>query len=70
MVTSGMKRLAIGSAPRTAPCAEQIKEAERRIVQEALEQAGWNVSQAATALGLERSHLHKKMKALGLERPE
>jgi two-component system nitrogen regulation response regulator NtrX len=62
--------LAAGSSTPSAPYAEQIKEAERRIVQEALEHAGWNVSQAAAALGLERSHLHKKMKALGLERPE
>jgi transcriptional regulator with GAF, ATPase, and Fis domain len=48
-----MKRLAVGPTPRTPSRAEQIKDAERRIVQEALEKAGWNVSQAAAALGLE-----------------
>jgi two-component system nitrogen regulation response regulator NtrX len=34
----------------------------------ALEQTGWNVSGAARALGMERTNLHKRMKALGLAR--
>ena len=28
----------------------------------------WNISRAADSLGLERTHLHKKMRALGIRR--
>lgn len=42
--------------------------AERETLLKALEDAGWNVSQAARALGLERTNLHKRMKALELSR--
>jgi two-component system nitrogen regulation response regulator NtrX len=41
---------------------------ERRLIQRALERHGWNVTRAAGELGLERTALHKKIKALGLER--
>jgi two-component system nitrogen regulation response regulator NtrX len=44
-------------------------EAERALVQGALERAGWNVSAAARALGVERTHLHKRLRALGLSKP-
>lgn len=50
--------------------AEAMEEAEREAVRTALSASGWNVSKAAELLKLERSHLHKKIKALGLERPE
>ncbi|MGH9671956.1 MAG: sigma-54-dependent transcriptional regulator [Bryobacteraceae bacterium] len=42
--------------------------AERDLLRRALEEAGWNVSRAARALGLERTNLHKRMRALGLAR--
>jgi two-component system nitrogen regulation response regulator NtrX len=42
--------------------------AERELLQRALEEAGWNVSAAARALGIERTHLHKRIRALGLAR--
>jgi two-component system nitrogen regulation response regulator NtrX len=42
--------------------------AEREVIRQALEQAGWNVSAAARALGIERTRLHKRIKTLGLER--
>ncbi len=47
---------------------ELVEEAEREIVLAALEQHQDNISESARALGLERSHLYKKMKALGLKR--
>ncbi|MGA9593201.1 MAG: helix-turn-helix domain-containing protein [Candidatus Acidiferrales bacterium] len=31
-----------------------------------LEEYRWNMTRAAVALGLERSHLYRKMKALGI----
>lgn len=43
--------------------------AERETLLKALNECGWNVSQAARALGLERTNLHKRMKFLQLARP-
>ncbi len=45
-----------------------VAEAEREIILGALEAHGDNVSDTARALGLERSHLYKKMRALGIRR--
>jgi DNA-binding NtrC family response regulator len=45
-----------------------VEEAEREIILAALGRNGENVSETARALGLERSHLYKKMKALGIKR--
>ena len=42
--------------------------AERQVVLQELEAAGWNVSQAARVLGIDRANLHRKIKRLGLER--
>ncbi len=60
--------LGAGGSPVQA-FAVSMEEAERDIVRGALSACGWNVSKAAELLKLERSHLHKKIKALGLERP-
>jgi len=48
---------------------DSLREAERAIVRRALERHRWHVTRAAQALGLERSHLHRKMKALGIDPP-
>lgn len=45
------------------------REQERKLVAEALEATGWNVSAAARHLGISRVGLSKKIKALGLRRP-
>jgi DNA-binding NtrC family response regulator len=42
------------------------EQAERRILEEALEHHGGQMAATARALGLERSHLYKKARALGL----
>src|SRR5215469_5318276 len=47
---------------------EARESAEREHVLRALEEAGWNVSSAARALGMERTNLHKRIRALGLAR--
>jgi two-component system nitrogen regulation response regulator NtrX len=41
---------------------------ERQFVLEALEENDWNISRTAQVLGIERTNLHKKIKALGLSR--
>src|SRR5689334_3248289 len=47
---------------------EARESAEREHILRALEEAGWNVSGAARALGMERTNLHKRIRALGLSR--
>jgi transcriptional regulator of acetoin/glycerol metabolism len=42
---------------------------ERTRIRQALEQSGWNVSAAARALGIGRSRLHKRIRALGIINP-
>jgi two-component system, NtrC family, nitrogen regulation response regulator NtrX len=54
------------NAPSTLE--ETRAQAEREVIRQALEEAGWNVSAAARALGVERTRLHKRINALGLER--
>jgi DNA-binding NtrC family response regulator len=49
---------------------DQVEDAEREIILGALTTQGDNISETARALGLERSHLYKKMRALGLRRGE
>ncbi len=46
------------------------EEAERSILEQALAHHGGQMAATARALGLERSHLYKKCKALGLRRGE
>jgi DNA-binding NtrC family response regulator len=48
---------------------ETLVRVERRLIRQTLEQHGWQMTAAAAALGLERSHLYKKLKALGIEKP-
>jgi len=47
---------------------EARESAERDHIRRALDESGWNVSSAARALGMERTNLHKRMRALGLIR--
>ncbi len=47
---------------------EARESAERDHILRALEEANWNVSGAARTLGMERTNLHKRIRALGLSR--
>jgi len=47
---------------------EAREHAEREHLLRALEESQWNVSGAARALGMERTNLHKRIRALGLSR--
>jgi DNA-binding NtrC family response regulator len=42
--------------------------AETEFIRATLRSCEWNISRAAIALGLERTHLHKKMRAFGIRR--
>ena len=48
---------------------DAVQEFEKKEIESALAETAGNMTQAAARLGLERSHLYKKMKKLGL-RPE
>ena len=43
-----------------------VGEYEREFVLRKLEENRWNMTKAAQALGLERSHLYRKMRTLGI----
>ncbi|HVQ34914.1 MAG TPA: sigma-54 dependent transcriptional regulator [Candidatus Bathyarchaeia archaeon] len=65
----------LGAAPETAApaatgaLAALVDDFERKTVLAALERNRWKMTRTAEQLGLERSHLYKKLKALGIERP-
>ncbi len=44
------------------------EEVEREFILAKLHEHGWNISRTASALGVERTNLHKKMKQLGIRR--
>jgi DNA-binding NtrC family response regulator len=48
---------------------ETLEDIERALVRDALESHQWRMTEVAQTLGLERSHLYKKMRALGIEKP-
>jgi two-component system nitrogen regulation response regulator NtrX len=53
------------------PTLREFKEAvEREFIRRKLESFDWNVSRTAASLGIERTNLHKKLKALGLSRAD
>jgi transcriptional regulator of acetoin/glycerol metabolism len=43
---------------------------ERDYIVETLRELDWNISRAAIALGVERTNLHKKIRAYGVKRAE
>ena len=52
-----------------APLREIVEDVERAAIEDALRRHGGAMAAAARELGLERSHLYKKVKALGVRRP-
>ena len=56
-----------GFRPET-PLRELLEEAERDLIERALRHRGGHVTKTAADLGLERSHLYKKMRALGIRK--
>ena len=56
-------------APR-GTLSEAMVEPERRIIRGALDAEGWNRSATARRLGIDRTTLYKKIRALGLDTPQ
>jgi two-component system, NtrC family, nitrogen regulation response regulator NtrX len=53
--------------PLDAPLRDVVDAYEREVIRERLRHLGGHVTNAARSLGLERSHLYKKCKQLGLD---
>ncbi len=63
-----MLDLGLGPAPEGLSLREFREAVERAFILRRLDEMGWNVSRTAESLGVERTHLHKKMKLLGIQR--
>ena len=63
---SGLPTVAEGAGSHLASMMERH---ERALVLAALVRNRWRMTKTADELGLERSHLYKKLKALGIEKP-
>jgi len=59
-----------GVAPGSISLREFRKVTERAYIEASLRAYGWNVSQTARELGVERTNLHKKIKKYDIEREE
>ncbi len=57
-----------GDAASKGALRSRLEDEEERSVREALEAAGWNVSEAARRLGIDRASLHRKIKRYGIKR--
>jgi two-component system nitrogen regulation response regulator NtrX len=57
-----------GSREESAGLRGEIERREADAVRRALENAQWNVTQAAAALGIDRTNLHRKLRKYGIER--
>jgi two-component system nitrogen regulation response regulator NtrX len=72
-ITASSVPLEMRLAPATEPRSnlQQTREsAERDTILNALDQTSWNVSAAARILGVERTNLHKRIRALGISKRE
>ena len=59
------------SSPGARPTLREYRESmERDYIVETLKEADWNVSKAAVTLGVERTNLHKKIRAYAIKRGE
>ena len=67
---SGAPHAEATDVPATGTLHEILLGLERRVIEERITRFDGNMTQAATDLGLERSHLYKKVKRLGIKRDE
>jgi DNA-binding NtrC family response regulator len=65
----GAAPAASGTSTIREDLASYLERMEREAILRVCERHHWRMTRAAAELGLERSHLYKKLKALGIERP-
>jgi DNA-binding NtrC family response regulator len=58
----------LANASEQVTLREFREQVERDFIQRKLEQHGWNVSRTAEALGIERTNLHRRLRAWGLHK--
>jgi two-component system nitrogen regulation response regulator NtrX len=58
---------AVSSSIGSGPLAERVQGFERETILAELRRSGYQITRAAKALGLERSHLYKKAEQLGID---
>jgi two-component system nitrogen regulation response regulator NtrX len=63
----GAKGAYAGSSLNANTFREAKEEFEKEFLLHKLEEHGWNISRTAEAIGIERSNLHRKIKAYGIE---
>lgn len=66
----GAAHLLGGTIPEEGALYELLESFERRIIEDRIARFDGNMTQAAADLGLERSHLYKKVKRLGIRRDD
>ena len=64
----GAASLTGGELPTEGPLYALLEAVERRVIEDRISRFGGNMTRAAEDLGLERSHLYKKAKRLGIRR--
>jgi two-component system nitrogen regulation response regulator NtrX len=69
-VRSVLSPLAEADSPGASSLKQAVDDFEREYIQKAIRGANDNMAKAARILGIERSHLYKKMKSLGIERAD
>jgi len=69
--TSPASQVGANVAGLLSPDASSLKDAktefEREFILKKLRENEWNVSKTAQVLGIERSHLHRKIRAYGID---
>jgi DNA-binding NtrC family response regulator len=60
--------LSSGNLPPELSLRDFREAVERAFITQRLRELAWNVSKTAESLGIERTHLHKKMKLMGIQR--
>ena len=48
---------------------QELNRSKSRIIHEALEASGWNYTQAAATLGINRTYLHRLVRSLNINPP-
>ncbi|MES1172246.1 MAG: sigma-54 dependent transcriptional regulator [Bacteroidota bacterium] len=68
--TAALPQIVLPAEAQHLPLREFRDHMEREYIRAKLDENGWNISRTATQLDIERTNLHKKMRALGLGRED
>jgi DNA-binding NtrC family response regulator len=66
---AGRSSQAAAGAPSTPSTDLNLETMEKRFIEQALRQTGWNITEAAKLLGISRRTLHRKIKTCRIEQP-